>query len=394
MRREVPSGNEIEPGTTGNDVAYTVANGVARVARAGAYVTGGALVAANGATADPGHGSSHADSTQAGWSHATTGDPRPNEPSPVVTFPDLPYEPPARTQPHPDAGAHPPAHDNVSVVARSEPEAHEWQPRIPGTAEESDNSALVIPGTTLGPGNHYGQSAFPGFGGEESNAGGSADSGVALPGTGNGGGFGLPGTPGLPGMSGLPGLPGHPGMPGLGLPGTPGLGLPGTAFPTHPAAGHGDAGAGAHAPSGNFFDGIGESLGGGFGAVVQTQWEVDFHAGLDGVWFTSEMQVDVAVGHVGDQLDQYQKWLGSGANTIPGTGTGAAHDDSFGLPGADKGIGLPGTGSGAEAKADADPFAGVGTPAGSGSGEPAATGSASAAGSAGATNARSCERVG
>lgn len=369
MRHEVASGDGTEPDAASGDLAYTVANGVARVARAGAYVTGGALVAANGAAADPGHGTSHADSTQAGWSHTTTGDPRPNEPSPVVTFPDLPYEP-ARIHPHPDAGPRPPVHENVAVVARLEPESHDAQPRVPGTSEESDGSGIVIPGTTLGPGNHYGQSAFPELGGDETNASSPGDSavslpgsGVGLPGMGHGGGFGLPG---------LSGLPGVPGVPGLGLPGTPGHGLPGAAFPTNPAVGHADPGA--HAPSGGFFDGVGESLGGGFGAVVQAQWEVDFHAGLDGVWFTSAMQVDVAVGQVGDQLDQYQQWLGSGANTIPGTGTGATHDDSFGLPGADKGIGLPGTQTGADAKAESDPFAGVGTPAGPGTTDPATTG--------------------
>uniref|UniRef100_UPI002458E0E6 hypothetical protein n=1 Tax=Nocardia brasiliensis TaxID=37326 RepID=UPI002458E0E6 len=49
MTRDLPFDDDATEGAerTG-DTAYRVATGVARVARAGAYVTGGALIAANG----------------------------------------------------------------------------------------------------------------------------------------------------------------------------------------------------------------------------------------------------------------------------------------------------------------------------------------------------------
>src|SRR2546422_178963 len=66
------------------DTAYRVATGVARVARAGAYVTGGALVATNGGAAPVHPGGQRLDS----WISAYTRDPDADAPSPVVTFPD------------------------------------------------------------------------------------------------------------------------------------------------------------------------------------------------------------------------------------------------------------------------------------------------------------------
>lgn len=102
MTRDLPfdDGAAREEGSEGSDTAYRIANGVARVARAGAYVTGGALVAANGTSREP--GTSNADSRYAGWSQQTVPtDPSPDAPSPIVTFPDLAVEPlPAPVVPH------------------------------------------------------------------------------------------------------------------------------------------------------------------------------------------------------------------------------------------------------------------------------------------------------
>ncbi|MBF6247528.1 hypothetical protein IU471_28770, partial [Nocardia elegans] len=48
MTRDLPFDDDTEVTEPGGDTAYKVASGVARVARAGAYVTGGALVASHG----------------------------------------------------------------------------------------------------------------------------------------------------------------------------------------------------------------------------------------------------------------------------------------------------------------------------------------------------------
>ncbi|MBO0853068.1 MAG: hypothetical protein J2P18_04800 [Nocardia sp.] len=77
MSRELPFG-EADGGYTG-DAAYHVATSFARVARAGAYVTGGALIASNGAPA-PQNAASHSPYTP---------DPHAEMPSPVATYPDL-----------------------------------------------------------------------------------------------------------------------------------------------------------------------------------------------------------------------------------------------------------------------------------------------------------------
>src|SRR5690606_35877294 len=56
------------------------------VARAGAYVTGGALVASHGAGSSGQSDGQQLDSWNAGWAYNS--DPQPDVPSPVVTFPD------------------------------------------------------------------------------------------------------------------------------------------------------------------------------------------------------------------------------------------------------------------------------------------------------------------
>ncbi|GGN91462.1 hypothetical protein [Nocardia rhizosphaerihabitans] len=309
----------------GADTAYRVANGVARVARAGAYVTGGALVAANGTNTS--NADSNADSRYAGWSSQVPADPSPDAPSPVVTFPDLADLPaPVPVAPPAPFAAHPPAAPDVSMVARST--ESERRPEIPGSDGDTDiripgagdnSSGFGLPGYAPAP-------ARPGLG-----FGDDEDSQLGLP---NSPGFGLPGHGiGIPGFDGLPGNGvGIPGFDGIGLPGGPGA-LPG---------------AGGSLPADGPFDGIGDMFD-GFGAMVNTEWQVDAHVGLDGVWFTSQMKVTGQVGQVGDQLDDYGKWLGDGLK-VPGDTTGGATGGGMtsptgpSLPGSSSsGVGLPGT---------------------------------------------------
>ncbi|MGW4631501.1 hypothetical protein [Nocardia sp. NPDC004415] len=319
----------------GGDTAYRVANGVARVARAGAYVTGGALVAANGTT--PEHGSSTADSRYAGWSSHVSPDPDPDVPSPIVTFPDLAYEPEPPVIPHmPFGGQQPPMDHDLTMVARTAEAPAES--RIPGAGDERD---LRIPGsgetsTGIGIPSAAHPPSLPSFG---PGAGEEADTGIGLPGSNPG--IGLPGHGiGIPGFDGLPGD-------SMGIPGFDGVGLPG--LPGNPGIPGGSAGAGD-----NPFDGIGDldGLFDGFGAIVTSEWQVDMHAGLDGVWFTSQMKVDLEVGKVGDQLDDYGQYLGSGLK-VPGSDTTTGGTQNGGLPGtstggpalpgsSSSGIGLPG----------------------------------------------------
>ncbi|MFC6013255.1 hypothetical protein [Nocardia lasii] len=354
MTRDLPIDDDAAR-TEGADTAYRVANGVARVARAGAYVTGGALVAANGTAREP--GTSHADSRYAGWSQQTgSADPSPDAPSPIVTFPDLPVEPEFDARPY---DPFPGVSAEATLVA--EADESEWRPetsgsdrdfRVPATDESS--SAIGIPGYRY---------TDPGYGESLPLPGTGPDAGLELPDSdGTAPGFELPGF-GQPGL-GLPGFDGLPGN-GFGIPGYDSVGLPGA----------GPAGPGSP------FDGIGDLTGffDGVGAMMTTNWQVDAHVGLDGVWFTSQMKVDLQVGQVGDQLDNYSQWLGSGlkvpgepGGTLPtgvgGPSTGSAGPDGLpglpgfpgsssaapgdpsntpGLPGASNTAGLPGASAGA-----------------------------------------------
>src|SRR5690242_17845653 len=99
MTHELPFDDDADAGDHANDAAYRVATGVARVARAGAYVTGGALIASNGSPAP--ENESH-NSHITGWS---TADPHPDVPSPVVTYPD-----PSPDSVPPDLGTSAPRH--------------------------------------------------------------------------------------------------------------------------------------------------------------------------------------------------------------------------------------------------------------------------------------------
>lgn len=344
MTRDLPFDDDNEAADRAGDTAYRVATGVARVARAGAYVTGGALVAANGGGVPAQPGESRLDSWSTGWAHST--DPDPDQPSPVITFPD-PVE----------LGPVPPHASNVPVAHGNPAPGFS----LPGT--EAGPAQLPLP--TLG-GEYNGTDAgmsLPTLAGA-----GDADAGMSLPslagGDGGANSMQLPGHSGggVPGMGGIPGADG--GFPGgLAIPGTQGnvangLSLPGARSESSrelddepgghgfglPGHGLGQAGHGFGLPGANGFaapgstvfdlpgnsavaatptaddpfDGIGAG-GDQLGMFVGTQWSVDFGLGPNGVYFTSEMQVDLAVGQVGDQLDEYTGWLADGIRVPDGT---------------------------------------------------------------------------
>ncbi|GAJ79031.1 hypothetical protein NBRGN_001_00010, partial [Nocardia brasiliensis NBRC 14402] len=310
MTRDLPFDDDATEGAerTG-DTAYRVATGVARVARAGAYVTGGALIAANGGGVPAAPGS-RLDSMNTGWAHNS--DPDSGAPSPVITFPDPVIEPaPLNPQHSPNL---PVSHGNSGFdLPGTAGGANFPLPTLHGDYNGTDAGLPGLPGTDSGhgfglpslPSNAASSDGVPGLGG--------------IPGTdtAQSGGLQLPGTPGnapnhdldLPGGQGF-GLPGH-GLGqaghGFGLPGANGFVAPGSFdLPgAHPIAGTPSAGT----PTGDGpFDGVG---GDNLGVFVGTSWQVDFGVGPNGIYFNSEMKVDVGVGQVGDQLDNFTDWLGS-----------------------------------------------------------------------------------
>lgn len=284
MTRDLPfDGDDDDAGERTGDTAYQVANGVARVARAGAYVTGGALVAANGGGVPAAPGSAKLDSWNAGWARAS--DPDPDVPSPVVTFPD----PDPNNLPPALPGTHTPVNQGVQLPdlgARPLPDLPTWRDGIPGNNEPVHPNLQINPNFRDGvPGNNQ---APPGW-----NDGIPGNNAPVHPNQGGqfghqppSGQFGIPGyepprvpdwREGLPGFGGPRqrgedendegqpgfGLPGHGGN-GFGLPGTEGLVPPGSnpfVIPRIPAAGKTESVAdrdeseepGSHS-SGNPFD--------------------------------------------------------------------------------------------------------------------------------------------
>ena len=349
MTRELPFDDDAGAGEEAGDAAYRVATGVARVARAGAYVTGGALIASNGSPAP--ENESH-NSHFTGWS---TVDPDPDVPSPVVTYPD-----PSPDSVPPDLGTYsapqpPPAPGNVFADEYGTdvfpvpqfPFAEQAPPPpgvggLPSTPQGGTDAPFSIPGSDA-PNGGLDTFDFPGSGGNQgfsipgSHPADTADSsdGLGFPGWGtNDSGLGLPRQQAaeddrqhggdLSGADTHPTapLPGH----GLGLPGTNGLNLPGMNGLGPGGLGWGDDVSGAGAPD---YDGVGD--GGNPGIFFGAEMNVDAHIGLDGIWLTTETKVDFAVGDVGSQLDDYGQWLGSGVGEIPG---GAPSSADAGVPGA------------------------------------------------------------
>ncbi|MEV0357778.1 hypothetical protein AB0H71_17145 [Nocardia sp. NPDC050697] len=387
MTRDLPFDDDETGERGGGDTAYRVANGVARTARAGAYVTGGALVAANGGgvPAQPGS-EQHLDSWNAGW--ARSSDPDPDVPSPVLTFPD---QGPATAAPHPVAHPGPSAPPAATEVTLPAPGLRFGTP--PGG---TDSMVAAVPPT---PG--WGGAATPGL--EVGHAPGAGqipltpgwDSAAVSPTPGwSGHEFELPGTgtplfqaPEMPswwdGIGGKPedddqadgfGLPAH----GLGQAGH-GFGTGDITF-TAPGAdplgltrmsdadavrtedghhGHHDSGTPGTGFGGGLFDGIGSDPFGVYfgvdaGAEIDTHFTVDFGLGPQGAYLYTDLRVEASAGvtvetaagtGIGDQLDRFGEWLGS----TPGAGRTGTESALPGASGSGLSSGLGGSGAGAPA---------------------------------------------
>ncbi|MEU7632378.1 hypothetical protein AB0C34_20670 [Nocardia sp. NPDC049220] len=344
MTRDLPFDDDSEAADRAGDTAYRVATGVAQVARAGAYVTGGALVAANGGGVPAQPDESRLDSWNTGWAHNT--DPDPDQPSPVVTFPDPVVEPTPYA---------PPTASNSPVVHG------QWAPGF--TLPSTDPGYVDLPSLPTLDGEYGGTDAglpLPTLPGGD--AGGH---GMQLPGFSGGGVPGPGGIPHIPGVGGnhagltLSGTQGHvsdglslpgpvgsdpsgavePGGHGFGLPGH-GLGQAGHGFGLPGANGFvapgstvfdlpGNIALDATPAAGDPFDGVGAG-GDHLGVFVGTQWSIDFGLGPNGVYFTSEMKVDAAAGQVGDQLDQFTDGLADGIHVPDGAGRTATEAQASG----------------------------------------------------------------
>ncbi|GAA5073087.1 hypothetical protein [Nocardia iowensis] len=345
MTRDLPFDDDAtEAAERAGDTAYRVATGVARVARAGAYVTGGALVAAYDGGGTPEHpGSSRLDSWNAGW--ANTSDPDSDTPSPVITFPDPVVEPAPVNSPH--SANSPVAHGNSGFnLPGTGGGANLPLPSL-GDEYNGTDAGFPLPGSDSGqhgmelpslPGGGTGQQGMqlPGLSGAPSGIGATPESsGLPLPGTPNhapSNGLDLPGGNGF-------GLPGH----GLGQAGH-GFGLPGANGFVAPGLPGSNPAAAASPSAGGPFDGVGDG-GDPLGIFVGTQWSVDFGVGPHGIYFNSEMKVDLGAGHVGDQLDQFTDWLGSGLHVPDGSGRSVTDPTvtSHGTPGVVGGLTTPGS---------------------------------------------------
>ncbi|WP_067665268.1 hypothetical protein [Nocardia miyunensis] len=232
MTRDLPLDADAEdPGDHAGDTAYRVATGVARVARAGAYVTGGALVA-EGSQA-PENNESHDASRIAGWSLQ---DPQPNAPSPVVTYPDPSPDsvPPVLGHPGAAASDHPqlafpnlPPGFEFHVQIETGPDAASHPPdlsKIPGVnsmpgTDGSTPGLSVVPGPSVGSVPGTGTDHLPGTGTVPGLGNGVPGLGNGVPGLGNGIpnlGNGIPGFGNTPGTGDSPfDLPSVPAMPSV-----------------------------------------------------------------------------------------------------------------------------------------------------------------------------------
>ncbi|MFD0362912.1 hypothetical protein ACFQZZ_15820 [Nocardia sp. GCM10030253] len=359
MTSDLPfDSNETEAADRAGDTAYRVATGVARVARAGAYVTGGALVAANGGGTPTHPGSQRLDSWHTGWA-AGSNDPEPDAPSPVVTFPEpdfhsIPAPPVTRdvgnhgfqmpsfptTPPAPNG--HAPSGPYIRVGAQEgqgqtsstsnwpesnnppnwhTPSTTDWRDSTPETHTPSDPPGFQLPEWHTP--NWW--DAITGGKDGQSEDDDSSDSGqgFGLPGHGlgpAGHGFGMPDSGGFvaPGSNvfGLPRVPvaadstkahavsdvAADTVPGSMFDETP------TAVPGHMFDGMSNAmsghhfdgmpdGASGHQP----FDGVGNGdfgvfLGVQAGVDVQTEFNVDFGIGPKGAYLSTDLKVEAAAG--------------------------------------------------------------------------------------------------
>ncbi|MET8648858.1 hypothetical protein [Nocardia aurea] len=355
MTRDLPfDGDEAEAADPSGDTAYRVATGAARVARAGAYVTGGALIASSGGAPET-PGGQRLDSWSTGWSG--NHDPEPDLPSPVVTFPD-PEPNSVPVAPHRPSIV---SHDETVLAAPS-----------PGAASGDRQAALFgspEEDTVVG----YGTDNFPGApsfldadasGYDSDQQSWSSDgSEAAVPDwmAGQGGGAGGPAGPGL----------------GFGLPDTGGFLNPGSDlfdFARHHASAPDRVGELTDTVDDNanpygfghssfnpwssttpvdavdaaeLFDGIGDFgvyVGVDAGMSLYTELEIDFGIGPNGAYLTTEMKVEAsaelsiktAAGtNVGEQIDNLSDWLDSKATP----GTSRTGQDQHGIGGSANGLG-------------------------------------------------------
>ncbi|RJO69890.1 hypothetical protein D5S18_28795 [Nocardia panacis] len=359
-----------ETGEAANDTAYRVATGVARVTRAGAIVTGGALVASAGANHSV-SGSSRLDSWNTGWGHG--GDPEAGTPSPVVTYPDPTPETVAPRHSANQPLANQPVHDGTFGLHGSGPGGLP----VPGIDYAGTDAGMHLPGA------YPGESGFgvPGIGPQQSfgipgQSGVGTDAIPPIPGTSGGSGMSIPGTSGgsgmsIPGTSGdgpsIPGIPGIPGDGGLSIPSIPGttddggFSIPGThsshahdpwgghsafdqpggfGLPGHGLGGTGfgitgingigapDQGQALPNHAGSAFDGIGHSD--GVGVFLGTETHFNAGIGPNGIYVHADMKVDFAVGRVGDQLDHFTNHLGSALPSQAGSPFATDHQNSQG----------------------------------------------------------------
>ncbi|WP_054813493.1 hypothetical protein [Nocardia arizonensis] len=361
MSRDLPfDGDAAEVTDPSGDTAYRVANGVARVARAGAYVTGGALVASNGGGVPAAPGGQRLDSWHTGWSG--NNDPDPDVPSPVMTFPD----------PEPDSA--PPAPSRTTLAAHTDQTHGVFQPGasagdtavdMRGGAPHQD--AVTGFGTDDFPGAPSFLDAAPGYDGTDAQTWSTATPEAGLPDWWTDAATAPAPVPGSHGLGlGLPdggnfltdpsatlfGLPKHAAAerarvgeltetvddnaaPGNSL----GFGHSVPWAPTQPVDG-------AHAAQ--MLDGLddfGVYVGVDAFASLYTELEIDFGVGPNGAYLTTEMKVEASAGmtiktaagsNIGDQLDNLTNWL-DGKST---TGAGRATTDQHGI-----GSGALGSGS-------------------------------------------------
>ncbi|MGW5750034.1 hypothetical protein [Nocardia rhamnosiphila] len=347
MARDLPFDGDEEVTERGGDTAYRIASATSRVARGGAYVTGGALIANNGGgvPAPP----SELDSRNAGWAYSA--DPDPDVPSPVITFPDPdPVQPEAPGSAGDASTTMPLPHGPTFDIQVGRPGDFDLDDYYPGVHTEDIPGLALVPGSSEGgaPGADY----MPGTGVPESKIPGMPEFGAPDP--------GLP-PDNIPGFDGIPGwgqgfpLPGNE---GLGAPGEFELPAPGDAFQTdifdlprfdlspdssaqavarsaddgdwgfdladllaRPAGDPASGWYGEDGPTGELVIDYGVDGGfvvaDGFGhaVAIDSHMGLDISAGADGFWVTSDWDLDITVGDgslLDDRLDQYLDWAQSG----------------------------------------------------------------------------------
>ncbi|RMI32893.1 hypothetical protein [Nocardia stercoris] len=355
MSRDLSAADAVDP-PAGNDIAYQIATGVARVARAGAYVTGGTLVAANGA---PAVATESHDSRFAGWA---VRDPESDAPAPVVTYPDLSANdvrvPPMHTPPHaPDPGSvaayvppGPPMDGQFDPVTTElpvvTPHSEYLLPdladaRNSGAEQQVPEHATPIAQPVSPPDSGLGDS----LGNDDDRPHRSdPDDGHHNPWSGDGSdqrnssSGNHDGAPGQAGDNWGPGagigrqIGGDSGTVPAGS-SEPGAGVALADSPPPPGS---DPAVGAHHDRRAHADDARHDgpHHGGAGVYFSSSMSVDAHAGLDGVWVQTATQMNAGAGNVGSELDAYRQSLATpNPATTAGTSGSADPNSVFALMG-------------------------------------------------------------